>query len=53
MTLIKSYQASINKPSLIWNLTDSKGLIYLPKIYTGYYGNPINLIVQDGSKFIN
>lgn len=53
MTLIKSYQASVNKPSLIWNLTDSRGLTFLPKIYVGYYGPHIELIVYDSSKFVN
>ena len=52
MTLIKSYQASVNKPSLVWNLTDNRGLTFLPKIYIGYYGPPIELIVYDSTKFV-
>jgi hypothetical protein len=51
MTLIKSHKLTVNKPSLIWNLTDSNGITFMPKIYIGYYGLPIDLIVYDGSRF--
>lgn len=53
MSMIKSYQVQTNKPSLIWNLTDSRGLTFLPKIYLGYYGKAIDLIVYDSSKFVS
>lgn len=54
MTTIQSQQTSpLSKPSLLWHLTTPPtNLTYLPKIYVGYYSQPIPLIVYDSSKFL-
>lgn len=45
MSFINSYQSMFNKSNLIWNITDPVTQItYVPKIYVGYYGIPVDLI---------
>ena len=45
MSTIKSYQTMFGRSYLIWNTTDTiTQITYVPKIYVGYYGVPVDLI---------
>ena len=52
MSTIKSYQTMFGRSYLIWNITDPLTQItYIPKIYVGYYGQPVDLIEYNSNKF--
>lgn len=53
MSTIRSYQTMFGRSYLIWNTTDPVTQItYVPKIYVGYYGLPVDLIEYNSNKFM-
>ena len=52
MSTVKSYQTMFGRSYLIWNITDPvTHITYIPKIYVGYYGKPVDLIEYNSNKF--